>query len=145
MNEFHENMSYTAEVLIDQAMVAGYAELLGDKNPLHLDRDFAAKTKFGKPIVHGGILFGQISRILGTEFPGAGTVYLSQLINFHSPVFIDETLRFELTITERLPKDGATIGIRITKANAELVADGVAKIKLPNWCFLRRVESDTVE
>jgi len=145
MNEFHENMSYTAEVLIGRAMVVAYAELLGDRNPLHLDRDFAAKTKFGKPIVHGGILFGQISRILGTEFPGAGTVYLSQLINFHSPVFIDDKLRFELTITERLPKDGATVSVQITNASHELVADGVARIKLPNWCLLRRVERNAVE
>jgi 3-hydroxybutyryl-CoA dehydratase len=141
MNDFQENTSYSEEVWIDQAMVTGYAELLGDRNPLHLDKNFAAGTKFGEPIAHGGILFGHISRILGMEFPGPGTVYLSQLINFHNPVFIGERLRFELIVAERLPKDGATIGIRIMKRTGELVADGTAKIKLPNWCVLRKTEA----
>ncbi|MFH1011479.1 MAG: MaoC family dehydratase [bacterium] len=141
MSDFSENMSYVSEAVIDQSLVKAYAELLGDKNPLHLDSAFAATTKFGKPIAHGGILFGLVSRILGMEFPGPGTVYLSQLMNFHKPVFIGERLRFHLCITELLPKDGASIRVKVTNTAGELVADGEAKIKLPSWCLLRKKEA----
>jgi len=141
MSDFSENMSYVSEAVIDPSMVRGYAELLGDKNPLHLDSAFAATTKFGKPIAHGGILFGLVSRILGMEFPGPGTVYLSQLMNFHKPVFIGERLRFQLGITELLPKEGASISVKVTNGAGDLVADGDAKIKLPGWCLLRRKEN----
>jgi 3-hydroxybutyryl-CoA dehydratase len=145
MSEFQQNMSHVSEIVITQSMVSGYAELLGDRNPLHLDSAFTATTKFGKPIAHGGIIFGLISRILGMEFPGPGTVYLSQQISFHRPVFIGDKLRFSLVITELGPKEGATITIQVANAAGELVADGNAEIKLPSWCLLRKKEPVTVE
>ncbi len=145
MSEYQQDMSYVSDIVIDQSMVSGYAELLGDKNPLHLDRAFAATTRFGKPIAHGGIIFGLISRILGMEFPGPGTVYLSQHICFHSPVFIGDKLRFLLSVTEFTPKDGASVAVQVTNAAGELVADGNAEIKLPSWCLLRKKEPIGVE
>ncbi len=142
MSEFKENMRYITEAVIDQAMVQSYAELVGDKNPLHLDKEFAARTKFRKPIAHGGILFGLISRILGMEFPGQGTVYLSQQINFQRPVYIGEKVTFDLRISEILPKDGAQINIQVMNETGEAVADGTASIKLPNWCLLQKQEPE---
>jgi 3-hydroxybutyryl-CoA dehydratase len=145
MSEFQQNMSHVSEIVITQSMVSGYAELLGDRNPLHLNAAFAATTKFGKPIAHGGIIFGLISRILGMEFPGPGTVYLSQQISFHKPVYIGDRLRFSLLIMELGPKEGATITVQVTNTAGELVADGSAETKLPNWCLLRKKEPVAVE
>jgi acyl dehydratase len=118
---------------VDDKLVHGFADLTGDHNPIHVDDDFAKKTKFGQRIAHGGILFGMISKVLASDMPGIGTVYLSQLVNFKAPVFIGDTVTLEATITELLPKSVAKIGVVIKKQTGDVVMDGVAEVKLPGW------------
>src|SRR5208283_3610858 len=108
-----QKCSYTQ--VIDDKLVHGFAELTGDRNPIHLDDAFAKKTKFGQRIAHGGILFGMISKVLGMDMPGVGTVFLSQLVNFRGPVFINDTITLEATISELLPQNGAKISTVIKK------------------------------
>ena len=115
----------------DDKLVRGFADVTGDHNPLHVDDAYAKKTKFGQRIAHGAILFGIISRVLAEQMPGEGTVYLSQLINFRAPVFIDDKVTLEATITELLPKNGAKISTLIKKQTGQVVADGEATVKLP--------------
>jgi len=131
VSEFTVGQSCTRKLKVDDKMVHGYADLTGDHNPIHIDDAFAAKTRFGRRIAHGGILFGFISNILGTEMPGVGTVYLSQTVNFKGPVFIDDTVTLEATIVELLPKNGAKITTVITNEKGEVVMDGIAEVKLP--------------
>lgn len=132
-SEFHVGQTATSSQLIDDKMVRGYADLTGDHNKIHVDDVFARKTKFGQRIAHGGIMFGMISKACGTEMPGLGTVYLSQLVNFHAPVFINDTVTLVLTITALLPKHVAKINCVMTKQTGEVVVDGVATVKLPGW------------
>jgi 3-hydroxybutyryl-CoA dehydratase len=119
--------------LVDDKLVRGYADLTGDHNKIHVDDAFAKQTKFGQRIAHGGIMFGMISKVLGTEMPGLGTVFLSQLVNFHAPVFINDTVSLELVITTLLPKHVAKISCIMKKQTGEVVVDGVATVKLPGW------------
>lgn len=119
--------------LVDDKLVRGFADLTGDHNPIHVDDDFAGKTKFGRRIAHGGILFGIISKVLATDMPGVGTVYLSQLVNFRAPVFIGDTVTLEAEIAELLPKAVARIAVVIKKQTGEVVMDGTAEVKLPGW------------
>jgi acyl dehydratase len=65
-------------------------------------------------------------------------VYLSQLVNFHAPVFINDTVTVEATITTLLPKHVAKITTILTKQTGEIVVDGVCTVKLPAW-ILKRV------
>lgn len=125
--------SHEIECVLDQKMVDAYAELLGDHNPLHVNTDFAAQTIFGKTIAHGGILFGLISRILGTTLPGPGTVYLSQTLRFHKPVYVGERVIVRVVLTDELPKLEAVLKTQVLKGNEELVAEGEARVKLPQW------------
>jgi 3-hydroxybutyryl-CoA dehydratase len=122
---------YAYSQVIDDKLVRGFADVTGDHNPLHVDEEFAKKTRFGRRIAHGAILNGIISRVLAENMPGPGTVYLSQLINFRAPVFINDTITLEVTITELLPKNGAKISTVIKKQSGEVVADGEATVKLP--------------
>ena len=131
--DFVVGQSYTYHQLIDDKLVRGYADLTGDHNKIHVDDAFAKKTKFGQRIAHGGIMFGMISKVCGTNMPGLGTVYLSQLINFHAPVFINDTVTLVVTITALLPKHVAKINCIMTKQTGEVVVDGVATVKLPGW------------
>lgn len=118
---------------MDDSLVHGFADLTGDHNPIHEDDKFAKSTKFGRRIAHGGILFGMVSKVLGTDMPGVGTVYLSQSVNFRAPVFIGDTVTLEATISEILPKAVAKIDVAVKKQTGDVVMDGVAEVKLPGW------------
>lgn len=59
---------------------------------MHLDEEYAKKTIFGKCIVHGMLMASLFSGILGSKFPGIGTIYLSQTLNFLKLIFIDEDI-----------------------------------------------------
>ena len=130
---FTVGQNYTYTQLIDDKLVHGFADLTGDHNPIHLDDAFAKTTKFGQRIAHGGILFGIISKVLGGQLPGLGTVYLTQTVNFKAPVFINDTVTLVATITELLPKQVATISTVITKQTGQVVVDGESTVKLPGW------------
>jgi acyl dehydratase len=129
--DFKVGQHVASSELIDDKMVRGYADLTGDHNPIHMDEAFAKKTKFGQRIAHGGILFGLASKVLGEKMPGLGTIYMSQLVNFHAPVFINDTVTCVATITALLPKHVAKISTVVTKQDGTVVMDGVSTVKLP--------------
>jgi len=133
--KFHVGQSHTYTQTIDDKLVRAFADLSGDHNPIHVDDEVAKKSRFGQRIAHGAILFGIISKILGTDLPGFGAVYLSQVCNFKLPVFIGDTVTAELKIVELLPKSVAKLSTIITKQTGEVVMDGEAMIKLPGWLF----------
>ena len=132
---FSVGQTCTYEQVIDDKLVRGFAELSGDRNVIHLDDEVAKKSKFGQRIAHGAILFGIVSKVLGMDMPGVGTVYLSQTCSFKLPVFIGDKVTLVATIVEILPKSIARISTVITKQTGEVVMDGVAEVKLPGWLF----------
>ncbi len=77
---------------ITQDDIHQFAELVGDLNPVHVDEEFAKKTRFGKQIAHGMWGASLISAVLGTKLPGPGTIYLSQTIKFSAPIFPGDTI-----------------------------------------------------
>lgn len=72
-----------------QADVIKFSEVSGDTNPLHLDAEFAAQTPFKRPIIHGMLALSVFSKILGTQYPGPGSVYLNQRVEFLRPMHVD--------------------------------------------------------
>src|SRR5262249_55563636 len=70
-------MTETLSKTIAASDVVGFAQLTGDRNPIHLSEHFAAKTQFGKRIAHGLYTASLISAVLGTRLPGPGAVYIS--------------------------------------------------------------------
>jgi 3-hydroxybutyryl-CoA dehydratase len=133
--KFSVGQTITCSQKIDDKLVRAFAELSGDRNPIHLDDEVAKKSKFGQRIAHGAILFGLVSKTLGMDMPGVGTVYLSQTCNFKLPVYIGDTVTLEAKINEILPKSIARISTVITRQTGEVVMDGVAEVKLPGWLF----------
>jgi 3-hydroxybutyryl-CoA dehydratase len=92
--------SYSEVFSYSQDQVIQFAELSGDKNPLHLDAEYAAATMFKKPIIHGILGASIMSKILGMKFPGEGTVYLKQEIDFKRPMYVDVQYEAQLKVLE---------------------------------------------
>ena len=83
-----------------QQDVEKFAEVTGDNNPVHLDAAYAAKTLFKKPIMHGFLGGSFFSRVFGTMFPGEGTLYLRQVMEFRKPMFVDTAYEAVFTVQQ---------------------------------------------
>jgi acyl dehydratase len=83
-----------------QTDVNDFARITGDNNPLHLDAEFAAQTPFKRPIIHGMLSATVFTKVLGTEFPGYGSVYLGQTLEFLRPMFVDTDYEATFTVKE---------------------------------------------
>ena len=112
--------------------VVGFAEVTGDRNPIHLSEHFAAKTPFGTRIAHGLYTASLISAVLGTRLPGPGAIYISQTLNFRAPVKIGDTVEVNVLVAELVPKK---LRARLTctcSVDGEIVLDGEAWVKVPS-------------
>lgn len=104
-----------------------FAEITGDKNPVHLDEDFAKLSLFGQRIAHGMLSAGFLSAFLAQKMPGPGAIYRKQSLKFMKPVYIPETIKIVGTIKDLEPSRGVfTIQTQIFKENGELCVDGEA-------------------
>lgn len=112
--------------------VRTFAEISGDKNPVHLDDEFAAQTFFKKRIAHGALSGALISAVLGMVMPGPGTIYLSQTLNFKAPVYIGEEITARLEVTAyRANKRITTLKTEVFNQEGKLVLDGEAVVIAP--------------
>lgn len=96
--------SYTTTRYLSAEDVQVYADLTGDDNPIHIDAEYAAETRFGHPIVHGTLLLGIISKALGRDFPGPGSVAVSISCRFLRPVPVDSEITVEVRVAEKIEK-----------------------------------------
>jgi 3-hydroxybutyryl-CoA dehydratase len=128
MSAFKVGDRKTVTVQVTDKMVRQFAEMSGDFNPIHLDEEYAKKTRFGRRIAHGMICGALISRALAMELEGGG-IYLSQNLKFLQPVFIDDILTIELHVqTLREERGIASIETMVKKQNGEVCVKGEAMI-----------------
>jgi len=117
----------TAELIktVTQSDIENFADLVGDQNPVHVNPDFARKTRFGRPIAHGMWGLSLISAVLGTKLPGPGTIYLSQTVKFKAPVFPGDTLTAKVKVLE-VRQDKPIVKLETTCENqkGELILTG---------------------
>src|SRR5579863_589070 len=117
--------------------VVGFAELSGDRNPVHLSEHFARKTRFGGRIVHGLYTASLISAVIGTRLPGPGAVYISQTLNFRGPVKIGDVVAISVEVVELVEK-GRRVHVRCECAvDGKIVLDGEGVLSVPGRAGLR--------
>jgi 3-hydroxybutyryl-CoA dehydratase len=83
---------------ITEGDIQRMAEITGDYNPLHMDEDFAKRTRFKGRIAHGVFSVGLISAVLGTKLPGPGSIFLRQTLDFLYPVRAGDVLTAEVEV-----------------------------------------------
>jgi 3-oxoacyl-[acyl-carrier protein] reductase len=134
VNKFdHIKVGQSTEIThtITKDDIRKFTELTGDDNRLHTDPDFAAKTSFKKPVVHGMLGASFISTIIGTKLPGDGALWFSQNLEFLLPIRVGDTLRI---YAEVIKKDDRSRVIElktdITNQHRQKVTQGVAKVKV---------------
>lgn len=108
-----------------------YAGITGDFNPQHLDSEYAKNTIFNGRIVHGMLTAGLISRLLGMELPGMGTIYLSQECRFLAPVYFNDTITAKVEVVEIIDQKKVKLRTSCFNQRNEIVLDGFAIVKPP--------------
>ena len=139
--EWIENLTY-AELSIGQsaqlqrtltlADIQAFAAVSGDTNPAHLDPEYANDTLFHSVIAHGMWGGALISALLGTQFPGPGTIYLHQDLNFTLPVRVGDTLTVLVTVTKKEDeRKRVELSCHVTNQLGKLVLQGIARVLAP--------------
>jgi acyl dehydratase len=114
--------TYSHEFKFTQNEVNQFAEVTGDKNPVHTDAEYAAKTMFKRPIMHGMLSASLFSKVFGTLFPGEGTIYLKQSLNFLKPMYVETDYVAEFKVLEIIAeKNRAIVETTIKDKNSGLV------------------------
>ena len=123
--------SFSTSRLVTDEIIRKFADVSGDYNPIHLDEEFAAKTRFGKRIAHGMLSGAFISAVLGNEFKDLKIIYLSQTMKFTAPVFLGDTVTATATvITIREDKGIVTLETTCTNQNGETLVKGEAAVMI---------------
>ncbi|WP_149538748.1 MaoC family dehydratase [Siccirubricoccus phaeus] len=117
---------------VTEADIVLFAAVTGDTNPMHLNADYARGTIFGERIAHGMLAAGLITKVLGTQLPGPGTIYLSQSLQFRAPVRIGQTVTATVEVVAlQAEKRRATLSTRCTVAG-KVVMEGEALVSVPS-------------
>jgi acyl dehydratase len=107
-----------------------YAEITGDRNPLHFDADFAARTRFGRLVAQGGIAAGMLNALVAMDLPGPGTVFMSQALTYLAPTYLGDTLTAEVEVLA-LKADKPVCQLRAVITNQ----DGVRLLEGECWTY----------
>jgi acyl dehydratase len=88
--------------------VETFARLSGDRNPLHFDADFAARTRVGRLVVQGGLTTSLFNTLVAMHLPGPGSVFLHQEWDYPAPVYVGDTVTAEVEVVASRPDKPVT-------------------------------------
>ncbi len=119
------------EHTVTQDDVETFMRLTGDRNPLHVDEQFARRTSLQKPVVHGMLSSAFISTLIGMVLPGPGALWTSQTLEFLHPTYIGDTLKISGQVAQISPATRTLLlDIQLTNQRAQRVVTGRATVKL---------------
>ena len=130
-DEIHEGHTVSFVKMITDGDVRAFAAVSGDTNPIHLDDQYAAITRFGRRLAHGIYLGALVSKVLGTIFPGPGAVYISQVMNFVAPVYIGDEVEVRIRVERKHSESRQVILSTTVYARDTEAMRGTAVLKAP--------------
>jgi 3-hydroxybutyryl-CoA dehydratase len=132
---FFEDLSVGQEASLSNtvsgANIVAFAEISGDRNPVHLDADYAAATMFKERIAHGMLSAAYISAVFGMKLPGPGAIYMSQTLKFKAPVKIGDTVVTAVKVAELMPEKRRARFECVCTVNDKPVVEGEAMLMVP--------------
>ena len=132
---FFEDLSLGQEAslsnTVSEADIVAFADVSGDRNPVHLDADYAATTMFKERIAHGMLSAAYISAVFGMKLPGPGAIYISQSPKFKAPVKIGDTVVTTVRVAELVPEKRRERFECVCTVNDKPVVEGEAVLMVP--------------
>jgi 3-hydroxybutyryl-CoA dehydratase len=133
IDELSVGMSAEQAKTVTDADVVLFAGVTGDFNPVHVDAEAAAKSRFGGRIAHGMLGAGFISAVIAMKLPGPGTIYMSQSLRFTRPVKIGDTVTARVEVVEVIAgKQRVRLATTCRNQRGETVLDGEALVMVPD-------------
>jgi 3-hydroxybutyryl-CoA dehydratase len=117
---------------VTEGVINKFAEVSGDRNPVHLDAAYAAGTMFKERIAHGMLSAAYISAVFGMELPGPGAIYISQTLAFKAPVKIGDTVVTTVKLVELVPEKKRARFETVCTVNGKPVLTGEALLMVPS-------------
>lgn len=116
---------------ITDADIKAFSGISGDKNPVHMDDEYAKNSRYKKRIAHGMLSASFFSALFGTKIPGEGCVYISQSLKFKRPVYLDDTVIASVIVTNVDLAKKRVFFQTVCKVNNKIVIDGEAELYVP--------------
>lgn len=128
IDEIEIGLEKSFEVKLTQKLIDDFAQLSGDYNPLHTNKNFAKSKNFKTVVCHGMLLASFFSRLVGMYLPGKDSLYFSQSLNFLKPAFVDEIVTVSgKVISKSISTKIITLNMTIKNSENELLS-GEAKV-----------------
>jgi len=131
IEEIQAGMEVSYSQTITDADVKAFAGVSGDRNPVHMDEEYAKNSRYKKRIAHGMMSASYFSALFGTKIPGEGCVYVAQSLQFKRPVYFGDTVVATVTVI-KVDLDNRRVFFRTTcKVKNKIVIDGEAELYVP--------------
>ena len=125
-------MTHQTEHVITEKDIDMFAEVSGDRNPLHMDDEFAKNTSFGQRIAHGALTASYISGILGNDLPGPGSIFVGLNMRFRRPVYIGSHVTVKVEVTE-MKERGNRVTLKVScNVDGKAAISGEALVMVPS-------------
>lgn len=125
-------MTHQTEHVITEKDIELFAEVSGDRNPLHMDEEFAKKTPFGQRIAHGALTASYISGILGNDLPGPGSIFVGLNMRFRRPVLIGSLVIVKVEVIE-MRERGNRVTLKVScNVDGKAAISGEAMVMVPS-------------
>ncbi|MCG3714150.1 GNAT family N-acetyltransferase [Arcobacter lacus] len=131
LEEIKIGMNASYSQTITDADIKAFAGISGDRNPVHLDENYAQNSKFKKRIAHGMMTASYFSALFGTKIPGEGCVYTHQSLNFKRPVYINDTVKATVTVTDIDLEKRRVKFKTVCKVDNKIVTEGESELYVP--------------
>lgn len=132
---YFEDLSVGQEVsssnTVTADVIGAFAAVSGDRNPVHVDAEYAAKTIFKERIAHGMLSAAYISAVFGMQLPGPGAIYISQTLNFKAPVKIGDEVVTTVKVAELIPEKRRARFDCVCTVKGKPVVQGEAVLMVP--------------
>ena len=125
-------MTHETHHVITEKDIELFAEVSGDRNPLHMDEAFAKNTPFGQRIAHGALTASYISGILGNDLPGPGSIFVGLNMRFRRPVYIGSNVIVRVEVTE-MQERGHRVTLKVScNVDGKAAISGEAMVMVPS-------------